>query len=722
MNPNADENALLLIANAFGDFINMRRWVEWHDENTRKVPYTPGKRSRASSSDPKTWGHFDQCRKSSWGIVFTGDGLGGIDLDACRDVRTGRLTNWANEVIQKFGSYCEVSPSGTGVKIFALGAPSQLACGNVAKMPGDRVEGKRPQIEVYVDKRYFTVTGEKLPDLPTEIRTVPEAWTWLLERLSGLKRTRSSKAEEGRNGALFALGCRLQALGKTDKEVAAAIHAANVDGNVGLHENFADGRLSNREVAGVVRSVLNVPKSQSADDQLARLNAEYCVVQDGGKTRILRFDPQDQLKQGTVVHRRSVPTFLSFGDFHNYFKNEHTFGEDGKPVPLGNWWTSHPERRTYLGLTFRPDLRQAVVDGRLNLWQNWGEEPKPGDWSRLRQHVTEVIAAGDPNAETYILNWLAWTVQHPADRAEVALVLKGGRGVGKGTLGNALVRIFGQHATHISSADHLAGRFNAHLRDVCFLFADEAYWPGDKAAEGNLKRLITEPTLFIEAKGRDGVTVPNMLHVLMASNEDWVVPAGEHERRYAIFQVSEGKRQDKSWFEPLYEQMENGGYAALLYDLLRLDVGGWHPRNIPMTEALRKQQERSIKPLDAWLLKFFEDGLLPEGFGVDHPSRALSRSKPDVDGRNPRNGLYDIAREQTALRHLDEQVLASHLKQWGCTPWRNSQVRGWQFPPLAECRARWEEKYPGWKWQYPELSEWQDDDNTSFNTHPQRKY
>jgi hypothetical protein len=232
----------------------------------------------------------------------------------------------------------------------------------------------------------------------------------------------------------------------------------------------------------------------------------------------------------------------------------------------------------------------------LNLWRGWGVQPKAGGWSLLRQHISEVIADGDPEAEKYNLNWLAWTVQNPGDRAEVALVLKGGRGVGKGTLGNALVRIFGQHATHISFADHLAGRFNAHLRDVCFLFADEAYWPGDKGAEGTLKRLITEPTLFIEAKGRDGITVPNMLHVLMASNEDWVVPAGEHEHRYAIFQVSESKRQDPSWFKPLYGQMENGGYGAMLHDLLQLDLGDWHPRNIPVTEALRQQQERSIKP------------------------------------------------------------------------------------------------------------------------------
>jgi hypothetical protein len=75
----------------------------------------------------------------------------------------------------------------------------------------------------------------------------------------------------------------------------------------------------------------------------ARLNAEYCVVQDGGKTRVLRFDPQVQMRDGEVVHTRLVPTFLSFGDFHNYFKNEKVWvtekNGDEKAIALGNWWT-----------------------------------------------------------------------------------------------------------------------------------------------------------------------------------------------------------------------------------------------------------------------------------------------------------------------------------------------------------------------------------------------
>ena len=48
---------------------------------------------------------------------------------------------------------------------------------------------------------------------------------------------------------------------------------------------------------------------------LVRVNAEYCVVQDGGKTRVLRFDLHEHVKDGCVVHRRLIPTYFGFGDF-----------------------------------------------------------------------------------------------------------------------------------------------------------------------------------------------------------------------------------------------------------------------------------------------------------------------------------------------------------------------------------------------------------------------
>jgi hypothetical protein len=52
------------------------------------------------------------------GFVFNGDGIAGVDLDGCRNPETGAIAPWAQRIIDDFASYTEVSPSGTGVKIY----------------------------------------------------------------------------------------------------------------------------------------------------------------------------------------------------------------------------------------------------------------------------------------------------------------------------------------------------------------------------------------------------------------------------------------------------------------------------------------------------------------------------------------------------------------------------------------------------------------------------
>ena len=139
----------------------------------------------------------------------------------------------------------------------------------------------------------------------------------------------------------------------------------------------------------------------------------------------------------------------------------------------------------------------------------------------------------------WLIGWLAYCVQHPGRQAEVAVVLRGLKGTGKGMVGQMLMRIFRDHSLHITNSKHLVGNFNAHLVDALFLFLDEAFWAGDKQGEGTLKALITERTLMIEPKGVDSFQMPNRLKILMATNNDWVVPASADERRYFVLDVSD---------------------------------------------------------------------------------------------------------------------------------------------------------------------------------------
>ena len=151
------------------------RWVLWRlvevgdGENKKwsKLPAQPNGQP-ASSTDPATWTDFltaqsayenDPIKFSGVGFVFSDeDNLIGVDLDDCFDNLTNSFTNAAlQHIAESISGYMEISPSGTGVKIFTR---ADLKSAHV-----DHDKG----LEVYPRGRYFTVTGQRLNGLiPTE--------------------------------------------------------------------------------------------------------------------------------------------------------------------------------------------------------------------------------------------------------------------------------------------------------------------------------------------------------------------------------------------------------------------------------------------------------------------------------------------------------------------------------------------------------------------------
>ena len=444
---------------------------------------------------------------------------------------------------------------------------------------------------------------------------------------------------------------------------------------------------------------------------LKKMNGQFFVVRE--KSRVLAgfFEKYQE--------RKAVVT-MPFHEFRNLWghcyltidSNPKSPELKEKTVSLPDWWLRHSGRRQYDGLTLDPTAKDAdgnitaVVRGRLNIWRGFGVKSLKGDCSLFINHL-RFVAGGDEGRFQYILYWLAWTVQNPARRAEVALVFRGAKGCGKGSIGNTLKILFGCHGLQISSADQISGRFNAHLRGLMLLFADEAYWPGDKAAEGNFKRLISEPELAIEEKGRDVIAWPNMLHMIMASNEDWVVPATEGERRYFVVDVPGDHAREQKYFDPLYKQLEKGGYEALLHDLLALDIGDFHPRKIPADKnALLSQQAASLQPLDAWWAELLETGEIPGS--PDGSGQAISGDYDDegISYSRTRPGLLTSLRKSVPrTAYLTDHAIGKYLSDQGCKRKRVKRQRGWLFPPLKECREKWNERFPSWEWREP-LEEW----------------
>jgi putative DNA primase/helicase len=140
------------------------QWVCWRlekrEDRLTKVPYTPGTERRASSTDLMTWATFKEALAAyeagkppcdGIGFVFcSADPFVGIDLDNCRNPKTGDVSPWAQKIIDTFASegYVEASPTGEGVHIIVEGVQKEGA--------------KRGTVEIYGQDRFFTVTGDEL--------------------------------------------------------------------------------------------------------------------------------------------------------------------------------------------------------------------------------------------------------------------------------------------------------------------------------------------------------------------------------------------------------------------------------------------------------------------------------------------------------------------------------------------------------------------------------
>ena len=142
--------------------------------------------------------------------------------------------------------------------------------------------------------------------------------------------------------------------------------------------------------------------------------------------------------------------------------------------------------------------------------------------------------------------------------------------------------------------------FNSHFKDKLIVSADEAFWAGDKKAEGVLKSLITEDTIQIEMKGKDVITFRNHIRLIVSSNNNWVIPAGNEERRFFVLDVSEALMQDRTYFASIIAEMNSGGREALLQYLLDYDLSATDVGSPPKTAALMDQKRHSSSALQRW--------------------------------------------------------------------------------------------------------------------------
>lgn len=638
-------------------------WVAWRrDADGKRIPISPKTGKACGTASTEGWG--TQCEaerrveqlsartsapndSAGIGIMlgplpqYPGLYLSGIDIDGCRDPESGVLEPWAAEILDRFDTYAEVSPSGGGVHVLfvcsdedrsALKAEGLIRPGS--EYGRDFSPCKRIEIAPRLcGGKWLTYTGSGI--LPTYLSEVlgdgmamdvkrigSEDLRWLfgehgpafLRDFQGQTERSSSIRDESGSGIGWRKALDLFGKGMTLEEVAEAFDADG--GNAGEWWSRTDDRQRQRVLERACRRVLETRKVRLAelldefddlddepgeddDPDVWRVNRDYAVVDVPGGVAIARFKDDDF-------------DLLSKSSFELKMANRRVLVRD-KQAPLSRYWLQHPLRKDFDGLVFDPSGRSP--DRMLNMWRGWSVSADvSGSCERFLALIEDVVCPDDPAARDYLIKWFAHMVQYPAVKPGVTLVLIGGKGVGKDSLieyAGGMLRP--KNYVNMDTPTHLTGNFNAHLETCLLGHMQEGVFSGNIAQAEVLKARITGHRQAIERKGLDVFEVDSFTRLAITSNSWNAILASADERRFAVYNCA-GKK-ERAYYDALHQERLNGGPAALMSYLRSIDLADFDVRSPPDSHGLREQKLNSLRGVRAWWLDVLQSGRLPQGLG-----------------------------------------------------------------------------------------------------------
>ena len=217
--------------------------------------------------------------------------------------------------------------------------------------------------------------------------------------------------------------------------------------------------------------------------------------------------------------------------------------------------------------------------------------------------------------------------------------------------------------------------------------------------------LITEEMLTVEGKGVDMEVSANYIHLIMASNDRWVVPAGVDDRRFFVLDMDESVKNNFPHFDRMRKQYyKTGGQEAFLYHLQNYDLEGFQVRKPPATRALQEQKMFSLQPEEEWWYSKLRDGrLMPE----DDEWTGAAVVDSLVSDYATYTQRFAVTRRGNATRlgRFLRRVCPELKKKQGREPVEVTLLNGtvkmvsrpyyYVFADLETCRGYWDQHYGG---------------------------
>lgn len=606
------------------------QWLVWRyesqpgDKKPRKVPYyIDGSRRQGVQGSPedrlklvlfdaalnaKSRGKYDGV-----GFAFLpGDGLIGIDLDNMIDPDSGEVAQRAVKIMEACSSYTELSPSRRGVHIFVKGTVDRSFKSNEIG------------VEVFCGAQFFTFTGEHYAGTPETVNLIPD---------TVLRRLRATVDQaKGRRAAGASAGASAQEIvGRAKVESALAL----VSPDCGYDDWIAIGMAIHAELGEGGLAVWDYWSSRGAKYPGAKaLESHWRSFRSGdGITGATLFKMARDAGWRPPGRPKAPTPRAASGSAGTDAAVKGDSGKRRNPPPQAFNWKKFFERFTYIyptetawdadevklvkisamkimfgkgvvdfwlnSLDPRSDLVRRTVSEEnvvfdpscscdpktsVNLFKGMPMSPAPeGKCEKLLELLQYLCGEADQDqapVTDWLLNWIAYPLQHLGTKMQTAVVMYGKGGTGKNLFWEAVARIYGEYGGFITQFQ-LQSQFNDWASRKMFVIANEVLTRMElRHLVGYLKNLITEKRIPIEVKNMPVRMEDNRMQLVFLSNETRPLHIENEDRRYMVVRTPPPR--DAAYYEAVDAEIAAGGAEAFYHFLLERQLGDFGPHTKPM--------------------------------------------------------------------------------------------------------------------------------------------
>lgn len=278
-------------------------------------------------------------------------------------------------------------------------------------------------------------------------------------------------------------------------------------------------------------------------------------------------------------------------------------------------WKASPDRRTVRqqDVVFDP-TGKADPATTVNLFDGIALVPKEGDVMPMMGLIRYLTSRACEDANDcdaimhWLMQWLAYPLQHLGAKLRTSVVMHGDEGAGKNFLFDLIASIYGKYGALVGQ-DELEDKFNDWRSCKLFVTGDEVSSRQELVHNKNrLKALITSPTVQINPKNLPRREEANHMNVVFLSNELKPLALDNSDRRYLVIYTPKAK--EFEFYKALGRWRDNGGAAAFYHYLLTYPLDGFDPfAPAPQTAAKRDLIESNRKSPELFWFEWSEGSI-----------------------------------------------------------------------------------------------------------------